>query len=160
LAKEADIYLIDEPSAYLDVEERISCAKAVKELIEKGFTVIWPVQPHFLYLSEYIKYDGLTFYSLNSDFPFKDLYVSPNHALLINGKMCIAKNIVNGITIYQDNDCDNVEYYHLECEKHHAIIANGVLAESYLNVNNKYVFENTKNNNNIFNKICSKYVLK
>jgi ATP-binding cassette subfamily E protein 1 len=37
LAKEADVYLIDEPSAYLDVEERISCAKAIKELmVEKG----------------------------------------------------------------------------------------------------------------------------
>ena len=95
--------------------------------------------------------------AFNKNCPFKDLYVSPCHSLLINGKMVLAKDMVNGTTIYQDNECKNVEYYHLECEKHHAIFANGVLAESYLNVNNKYAFENTKNNNN-FNKICSKYV--
>ena len=33
LAKDADVYLIDEPSAYLDVEERISVAKAIKEIM-------------------------------------------------------------------------------------------------------------------------------
>jgi len=33
ISKEADVYLIDEPSAYLDVEERISCAKAIKEIM-------------------------------------------------------------------------------------------------------------------------------
>lgn len=53
LAKEADIYLIDEPSAYLDVEERISCAKAIKELmIEKGKTAF--VVDHDLLLVSYL----------------------------------------------------------------------------------------------------------
>lgn len=33
LSKDADIYLIDEPSAYLDVEERISVAKAIKDIM-------------------------------------------------------------------------------------------------------------------------------
>jgi ATP-binding cassette, sub-family E, member 1 len=53
LAKEADIYLIDEPSAYLDVEERISCAKAIKELmVEKGKTAF--VVDHDLLLVSYL----------------------------------------------------------------------------------------------------------
>lgn len=53
MAKEADIYLIDEPSAYLDVEERISCAKAIKELmIEKGKTAF--VVDHDLLLISYL----------------------------------------------------------------------------------------------------------
>lgn len=63
--------------------------------------------------------------------------------MLLNGKTVVAKNIVNGQTVYQDNTCESVEYYHLECEKHSAIVANGVLAESYLDVNNRYVFENS-----------------
>lgn len=91
--------------------------------------------------------------ALALNFPFKDLYVSPNHALLINGKMCIAKNIINGITIYQDNECDSVEYYHLECKKHSAIIANGVLSESYLHANNRFVFENSNTLHNRPKKI-------
>lgn len=33
LGKPADVYLIDEPSAYLDSEQRISCAKLIKRFI-------------------------------------------------------------------------------------------------------------------------------
>ncbi|MEB3806116.1 MAG: ribosome biogenesis/translation initiation ATPase RLI [Desulfurococcales archaeon] len=34
LAKEADIYLLDEPSAYLDVEERLAVARAIRRVTE------------------------------------------------------------------------------------------------------------------------------
>jgi len=34
LSKEADLYLLDEPSAYLDVEERLSMARTVRHVIE------------------------------------------------------------------------------------------------------------------------------
>lgn len=34
LAREADIYLLDEPSAYLDVEERLAVARAIRRLTE------------------------------------------------------------------------------------------------------------------------------
>lgn len=81
--------------------------------------------------------------SLGRNTPFKDLYVSPGHSLLLNGKMVLAKDIVNNQTIYQDDDCVNIEYYHLECEEHSAIFANGVLSESYLDVKNRHVFENS-----------------
>ena len=47
----------------------------------------------------------------------------------------------NGNTIYQDMECNNVEYYHLECKKHCAIFANNVLAETYLDANNRNVFD-------------------
>lgn len=53
LAKEADLYLLDEPSAYLDVEERISCAKAIKEImVEKEKTAF--VVDHDLLLISYL----------------------------------------------------------------------------------------------------------
>lgn len=81
--------------------------------------------------------------ALGKNYPFEDLYVSPGHSLLLNGKMVLAKYIVNGETIYQDNECESVEYYHIECENHSAIFANGVLSESYLDVNNRDVFENS-----------------
>lgn len=92
--------------------------------------------------------------------PFKDLYVSPNHSLLLNGKMTIAKDIINGTTIYQDYECNDIEYYHLEFDSHSAICANGILAESYLESNNRYIFENVEkirpnNNNNVKFKIMT-----
>ncbi len=53
LSKEAEIYLIDEPSAYLDVEERISVAKAIKDLmVEKEKTAF--VVDHDLLLISYL----------------------------------------------------------------------------------------------------------
>jgi len=54
--KDADIYLIDEPSSYLDVSERINMAKLIRSLTDNGKTVI--VVEHDLaildYLSDYI----------------------------------------------------------------------------------------------------------
>jgi len=78
--------------------------------------------------------------AFGKNYPFRDLYVSPYHSLFLNGKMILAKNIVNGKTIYQDNQCNDVEYYHLECEYHSIICANGILSESYLESNNRRVF--------------------
>lgn len=62
LARDADVYLIDEPSAYLDVEERISVAKAIKDImVEKEKTAF--VVDHDLLLVSYladsiINFDG------------------------------------------------------------------------------------------------------
>ncbi|MEZ0394389.1 MAG: ribosome biogenesis/translation initiation ATPase RLI [Desulfurococcaceae archaeon] len=35
LARDADVYVLDEPSAYLDVEERISVARAIRRIVEE-----------------------------------------------------------------------------------------------------------------------------
>jgi len=54
--KDADVYLIDEPSSYLDVSERINMAKLIRSLTENEKTVI--VVEHDLaildYLSDYV----------------------------------------------------------------------------------------------------------
>jgi len=53
LAKEADIYLIDEPSAYLDVEERISLAKTIKDFMMEKEKIAFVVD-HDLLLMSYL----------------------------------------------------------------------------------------------------------
>ena len=54
--KDADVYLIDEPSSYLDVSERINMAKLIRSLTDENKTVV--VVEHDLaildYLSDYI----------------------------------------------------------------------------------------------------------
>jgi ATP-binding cassette subfamily E protein 1 len=54
--KDADVYLIDEPSSYLDVSERINMAKLIRSLADNDKTVV--VVEHDLaildYLSDYI----------------------------------------------------------------------------------------------------------
>ncbi len=44
LAREADIYLLDEPSAYLDVEERLNIARIVRRIVETREVVAFIVE--------------------------------------------------------------------------------------------------------------------
>lgn len=53
LAKDADIYLIDEPSAYLDVEERIAVAKVIKDIMTERSKTAFVVD-HDLLLVSYL----------------------------------------------------------------------------------------------------------
>jgi ATP-binding cassette subfamily E protein 1 len=51
LAREADLYLLDEPSAYLDVEERLQAARAIKEIISEKDHAAFVVDHDLLFLS-------------------------------------------------------------------------------------------------------------
>lgn len=53
LAKEAQIYLLDEPSAYLDVEERLSVSKIIKRMTEARGIAAFVVE-HDLSIVDYI----------------------------------------------------------------------------------------------------------
>jgi ATP-binding cassette subfamily E protein 1 len=53
LAREADLYLLDEPSAYLDVEQRLKISKIIKDLMdEKGASAL--VVDHDLLFIDYL----------------------------------------------------------------------------------------------------------
>lgn len=117
--------------------------KIVKRFKTKSETVLWVGKFKVNKLNNNSRPICITKNSFDVNFPIKDLYVSPNHSMIIDGEMVLAKDLVNEVTIYQDMECENVEYYHLECENHSTIIANGVLSESYLNMDNRSVFENS-----------------
>ncbi len=61
LAKEAEIYLIDEPSAYLDVEERIGLAKIIKDFMMEKEKISFVVD-HDLLLISYLA-DSIVLFS-------------------------------------------------------------------------------------------------
>jgi len=48
LGKHADVYLIDEPSAYLDSEQRINCAKVIKRFIMHSKKTAFVVEHDFI----------------------------------------------------------------------------------------------------------------
>jgi len=73
--------------------------------------------------------------------PFEDLYVSPTHGILMNGKLVEAFSLINGTTIVQEYPFNEVTYYHVELEEHSIITANGVLSESYLDDCNRDLFD-------------------
>jgi hypothetical protein len=81
--------------------------------------------------------------AFGENYPFQDLHVSPDHCMLIHGKTVRAKFLVNDTTIYKTK-CEEVVYYHVECEKHSAIVANGVLSETYVDLDNRHVFEESE----------------
>ncbi len=61
LATPADLYLLDEPSAYLDVEERLSVAKVIRRIIEEKRKTAMVVE-HDLMLQNYISDKVIVFH--------------------------------------------------------------------------------------------------
>ena len=66
--------------------------------------------------------------------PVRDLVVSPDHAIWIDGKLIPARMLVNGRSIVQDH-VDDVEYFHVGLDSHDLLLAEGIQVESFLDVN-------------------------
>jgi hypothetical protein len=75
--------------------------------------------------------------------PHRDLIVSPDHAIFVDGKLICARQLVNGSTIRQEGDWTAVDYYHVELESHAILLAEGLPAESYIDTGNSGFFENS-----------------
>jgi hypothetical protein len=73
-------------------------------------------------------------FALDQHTPSKDLYLSPGHALLIDGMLIKAKDLVNGTTIapVPPADRDTIEYFHIVFETHEVVLAEGAPVESCL----------------------------
>ena len=74
--------------------------------------------------------------------PCRDLFVSPDHAILLDGVLILARQLVNGVSIVRDMQCQAVTYYHVELETHDILLAEALPAESYLDTGNRGLFEN------------------
>jgi Hint domain len=74
--------------------------------------------------------------------PHRDLLVSPDHAVLLDGGLIPARRLVNGASIEREAHCMAVAYYHVELETHDILLAEGMPAESYLDTGNRGMFEN------------------
>lgn len=75
--------------------------------------------------------------------PFKDLYVSPDHAILFDGTLIHAKVLVNGTSILQVTEwAGDIEYFHIETENHELVYANGVPAETFIDNVSRRQFDN------------------
>ncbi|HVZ06521.1 Hint domain-containing protein [Rhodopila sp.] len=74
--------------------------------------------------------------------PARDLFVSPDHAIHLDGKLICARQLVNGSTIRQEQGWTSVEYFHIELDSHDILLAEGLAAESYLDTGNRGFFIN------------------
>ena len=74
--------------------------------------------------------------ALGPDLPHADLYVSEAHALLIDGVLVAAGNLINDATItrYNARELDELEFFHIKLERHDVIYAEGAPSETLLEV--------------------------
>jgi Hint domain len=63
--------------------------------------------------------------------PQRDLYLSPDHALFIDGVLVPVKYLIDGGAVAQVKR-DVVEYFHLQLPRHDVVLAEGLPVESYL----------------------------
>ena len=74
--------------------------------------------------------------ALGLDVPCADLYITREHALLIDGVLVTAGSLINGttITVYDPRELDELEFFHIKLERHNAIYAEGAPCETMINV--------------------------
>ena len=67
--------------------------------------------------------------------PENDLYLSPLHALYVDGVLIPVKSLINGRTIARVAlDGDTIEYFHIQLAGHDVVLAEGAPAETLLTV--------------------------
>lgn len=71
--------------------------------------------------------------------PCRDLLLSPDHAVLVDGVLIPVRHLVNGCTIARQHAA-SVTYFHVELPAHDALVAEGLACESYLDTGNRSAF--------------------
>lgn len=80
--------------------------------------------------------------ALGPSSPSRDLYVSPDHAVYVDGGLVAAERLVNGGSIRRAHEIEAVEYFHIEFETPEVIFTNGAPTESYVDHGNRRMFQN------------------
>ncbi len=78
-------------------------------------------------------------HALGGKLPRRDLYLSPNHALLIDGVLIRVKDLVNGHSIARISEDDAIDYYNIVLDSHDVVFAEGVAVETYLMRDENYL---------------------
>jgi hypothetical protein len=79
--------------------------------------------------------------ALGPDLPRADLYVTKGHALLIDGVLVTAGSLINGttITVYNAQELDELEFFHVKLERHDVVYAEGAPCETVRDVDENAV---------------------
>ena len=89
-------------------------------------SAVWPIR-----ISAHAFADGM---------PQRDLYLSPDHSVFINGVLIPIRHLVNGASVAQVA-VEALTYWHVELAQHRILLAEGLPTESYLDDGNRGAFE-------------------
>lgn len=80
--------------------------------------------------------------ALGPDCPRRPLVVSPLHSLWLDGVLVPAELLVNGATIRRLTPRGGFDYVHVELDRHDVLLAEGAPAESFIDLDTRWMFEN------------------
>ncbi len=80
--------------------------------------------------------------SLGEGLPRRDLLVSPEHAMGLDGVLVPARCLVDDSSIVQERDLQRVDYVHVELDSHDLILAEGAASETFIDDSSRGMFRN------------------
>ncbi|MBN9599938.1 MAG: Hint domain-containing protein [Afipia sp.] len=84
-------------------------------------------------------------FAIDDQTPQRDLHLSQEHCLLIDGVLIPVKYLVNGHSIAFDDDAsmsETIEYFCVELETHEAVFAEGTAAETFRHWGGRLAWDN------------------
>ena len=106
-----------------------------RQIFRRGASSRWPDSVHPICVARSALADNV---------PHAHLYLSPGHALFIDGVLIRAAGLVNGTSISPavPEGMEDIEYFQIELATHEVILAEGAPIETYLNTNGREHFTN------------------
>jgi phospholipase/lecithinase/hemolysin len=80
--------------------------------------------------------------AVGAGMPARDLWLSPEHAVFLDGVLVPARALCGCGSIAVDPALDEVTYYHIALDRHDIVLAEGLACESWLDTGNRAMFEN------------------
>lgn len=89
--------------------------------------------------------------ALGENLPVRDLLLSPDHAVLVDGLLVQAAALVNGRSVVRETHVpETFVYYHVELEDHALILAEGLAAETFIDNASRRSFDNWEEHERLF----------